>query len=923
MVPERVLHVPRPTPILSDAALEASGQVFKIEVEQNRSNLDVYISEDTLKQLQKLLQGLNNTILSHPDIELIKSKSNIIQVQNTKLNSDENKLVSLSNDTSSYLPSIRTLECLLQLRDAILGHATLRKHFVVNFQLVQLLSSHFQSYRNCICGVSNDCLGTFLTRETISVIGSIANGSPAEIDILVQFEIPQALLDILISTSNLIFDNQKISQCKISSIKDMQSPYNEILTYGLEAICEGAARALRTLYRNPKTPRDLPFSEKNFPSILRLLSLANPIANNQNSKSNHRMDIGNTSEFNPAISSLYSTCVSEYCAVMLANCCDSLEKQVTLIANFGVEIAIGMASARDAPHGQIEGSLDLLAALTRDNEEACKLAIDLKAVDMLISLARISSVINNPRSEIPILASVCIANISRCVNSPCSSSQISNVILPTLSHLLTQPRPIHIRSAQVISLLVAQSETLQMATIATDLLIVPRLAKMLDEDILITCNVESSLTRQIVHPQVYTACEAALLALAAISTYREECRRAVIEAGVLSNVVRAMNVNATDGRVRSAACQLARSLSRSVKSLRTTLVDAGIAAPLLKLLSDPIVNVQSAAAAALCNLVLDFSPMKTTVLEAGGASRLIELVFCNSFDENFVGSIKNDDKDQSVAIEIDLECTNHDANKVLKSSVDIDVGKNLANDEMKSSNIDSRSEIKGTNAELRFNALWALKNLLYLADTSIKLAVLDQITCPRLETLARDKEPLIQEQAVNLLRNLVCEREQDIAAVLDRFGISRLISLVEDCLDASSPEVVVHACYVIANACTASNSSPKSAVMSSQKIISRLHALLDVRQPPQIQLGALWCVINLSWNEDPTSAQRIGVLRAAGIETQLRNLIRSRNIDGDIRDRVQTALENFLVTENESRRGSRSSVQDMQINSPESHGHVI
>jgi hypothetical protein len=49
---------------------------------------------------------------------------------------------------------------------------------------------------------------------------------------------------------------------------------------------------------------------------------------------------------------------------------------------------------------------------------------------------------------------------------------------------------------------------------------------------------------------------------------------------------------------------------RSVRSLRTNLVDNDIAAGVTAQLSDQDVAVQIAATAALCNLLLDFSPLK-------------------------------------------------------------------------------------------------------------------------------------------------------------------------------------------------------------------------------------------------------------------------------------------------------------------------
>jgi armadillo repeat-containing protein 8 len=76
--------------------------------------------------------------------------------------------------------------------------------------------------------------------------------------------------------------------------------------------------------------------------------------------------------------------------------------------------------------------------------------------------------------------------------------------------------------------------------------------------------------------------------------------------------------------IRAAACQCTRSLSRSVCILRTNLVDAGIAVPLFRLLSDDSLEVKIAATGAVCNLLLEFSPMRKAILEQGAMKILCE-----------------------------------------------------------------------------------------------------------------------------------------------------------------------------------------------------------------------------------------------------------------------------------------------------------
>ena len=131
--------------------------------------------------------------------------------------------------------------------------------------------------------------------------------------------------------------------------------------------------------------------------------------------------------------------------------------------------------------------------------------------------------------------------------------------------------------------------------------------------------------------------ESVLTALAALATFEDDYRKAIIDNGVVLFVIESLKpYNSTaskkgSGHTRAdgadeckeeilvsgnptsvllAACGAARALSRSVSTLRTSLIDADLAAPLFVLLKHQDIEVQVAATAVTCNLVLEFSPMR-------------------------------------------------------------------------------------------------------------------------------------------------------------------------------------------------------------------------------------------------------------------------------------------------------------------------
>ena len=127
-------------------------------------------------------------------------------------------------------------------------------------------------------------------------------------------------------------------------------------------------------------------------------------------------------------------------------------------------------------------------------------------------------------------------------------------------------------------------------------------------------------------PPHQPAAGGALRALASLCGPSEAARSNLAShAGALPAIVAALDSPAPT--VRAAACACVRAATRSARALRTGLAEAapGLAGPLVRLLADPDPGVRAAASAALCNVVLDFSPAKAALLDAGVLPALARL----------------------------------------------------------------------------------------------------------------------------------------------------------------------------------------------------------------------------------------------------------------------------------------------------------
>ncbi|KAI0748470.1 ARM repeat-containing protein [Daedaleopsis nitida] len=294
--------------------------------------------------------------------------------------------------------------------------------------------------------------------------------------------------------------------------------------------------------------------------------------------------------------------------------------------------------------------------------------------------------------------------------------------------------------------------------------------------------------------------EAALTAVAAISLFDSDIRTAVTDDYKLIPAIQASLSHQYVG-VRCAACQCARALSRAVSALRTNIVDTGLGMSVFQLFmkQDEDRQVIHAVSTVICNIVTDFSPLRTTLIEQGAIGRLVQLL--NTED-----------------------------------------------------------------VELRLNALWAFKNLLYKATSELKRQVMTSLGRTEMCNLLVDPDPRIQEQAFHAIRH-VADGVEDVELLFSELGGSdAVLGYLITGMESDSEEVVLQAVFALAN--VANSPAHQRSIVSNSRILNRLRECL-VDAKAEIRRPAISCVVELARQD---SARNHKELQEAGFVSTLRHI---------------------------------------------------
>nr|Q68FK4.1 RecName: Full=Armadillo repeat-containing protein 8 [Xenopus laevis]AAH79724.1 Armc8 protein [Xenopus laevis] len=193
------------------------------------------------------------------------------------------------------------------------------------------------------------------------------------------------------------------------------------------------------------------------------------------------------------------------------------------------------------------------------------------------------------------------------------------------------------------------------------------------------------------------------------------------------------------------------------------------------------------------------------------------------------------------------------------------------------------------NPALRVNGIWALMNMAFQADQKIKSDILRGLSTEQLFQLLSDSDVNVLMKTLGLLRNLLSTRPH-IDQIMSTHG-KQIMQAVTFILEGEhNIEVKEQTLCILAN--IADGTTAKDLIMTNDDILQKIKYYVG-HSNLKLQLAAMFCIANLTWNEEEGSQERQDKLREIGIVDILHKL--SQSTDPNLCDKAKTALQQYFA----------------------------
>eukprot|EP00826_Nyctotherus_ovalis_P019573 TRINITY_DN16058_c0_g1_i4.p1 TRINITY_DN16058_c0_g1~~TRINITY_DN16058_c0_g1_i4.p1 ORF type:complete len:246 (+),score=54.01 TRINITY_DN16058_c0_g1_i4:345-1082(+) len=195
---------------------------------------------------------------------------------------------------------------------------------------------------------------------------------------------------------------------------------------------------------------------------------------------------------------------------------------------------------------------------------------------------------------------------------------------------------------------------------------------------------------------------------------------------------------------------------------------------------------------------------------------------------------------------------------------------------------------QSTCFELRYRAVFGMKNLLYKTTPELRKFVLSRTGIEKLIGLFDDETVEVQVQAVCAMRNVFHEKQDWVNDLLTKFGLEKVLLKIEEKMSCPIPELVVQSLYLLGNI---GNVSEKfRTTILSLPILKQCTQLLESKNN-LIKLAALSFVVSMlrkTVDESPASKKQRKTFQELELEGSLNKL--KRDSDPNVKKKATQAL---------------------------------